>query len=244
MAQENTFLWIAIFAVASAVINGLGIMAVASKKNWAEKTKNYFMCFAAGVLITTPLTVAFPQAVSINHKAGIFALLGFLFMVFSNRFFRKYSHNEDIAFSLTALEGIGIHSIVDGVIYTITFSVSVIIGIMSATGLVVHEFAEGVITYSFLMKGGFEKKKAMFYAFLVSGLTTPLGAFVVYPLMGHVSKSVTGLLLGFVSGVLLYVSASHLLPEAREHEDTHKHSILTFLLGIVFAFLMVMIEGH
>jgi ZIP family zinc transporter len=51
-------------------------------------------------------------------------------------------------------------------------------------------------------------------------------------------ESALGLMLGFVSGVLLYVSSSHLLPEAREHEK--KHSAIAFIAGIGLSFFIVL----
>jgi len=60
---------------------------------------------------------------------------------------------ETLAFRVTAAEGIGIHSLVDGVVYTVTFNISLLTGVLAGTGLVVHEFAEGVITYLVLLKG-------------------------------------------------------------------------------------------
>jgi len=90
---------------------------------------------------------------------------------------------------------------VDGVIYTITFNISIFVGVLSAIGLVVHEFAEGVI-------------------------------------ISKVKGSTLGLMLGFVVGVLLYVSASHLLPEAREHEK--EHSTFAFLGGVGLALFLVL----
>ena len=50
----------------------------------------------------------------------------------------------------------------------------------------------------------------------------------------------TGLALGFVSGVLIYISAFHLLPEAGAHEK--EHSILSFFAGVALALLLLMIE--
>jgi len=50
------------------------------------------------------------------------------------------------------------------------------------------------------------------------------------------------MLLGFVSGVLIYVSASHLLPEAREHEK--RHSFLAFTVGVALASFIVFTHGH
>lgn len=236
----TTFHWIIIFAIISAVFNSVGILAISKNKKWTDKLKNYLMCFAAGVLITSPLILALPQAFSKNKYAGLAALAGFLFMFFSNKLIREKSGHKDLAFGLTAVEGIGIHSFIDGIIYTVTFSISILTGFLSGVGLIVHEFAEGVITYSFLIKGGFQKKKAIFYAFLVAALTTPVGALIAYPVINRLNSSVLGLMLGFVAGVLIFVSASHLLPEARDHDE--KHSSLSFLAGIAFSILMMFIE--
>lgn len=236
-AGSDNFIYIVVFAILAAVINGLGILVLYWNSEWAEKAKTYFMCFAAGVLISTPLMLALPQAIQKNFYAGFTALLGFLFMFFSNELIKKYTKKDVLAFGIVAAEGIGIHSFIDGIIYTVTFSVSVLTGLLAATGLVIHEFAEGIITYSLFLKGGVKKKTAILYAFMVAGLTTPLGALVAYPLVNRLSQENLGLLLGFVAGVLIYVSASHLLPEARGEEK--KHSGIAFLAGVVLALFIV-----
>lgn len=161
---------------------------------------------------------ALPNAIHNNSAAGFVALSGFLFMFFSNKLTRYRTKQEPLAFSITAAEGIGIHSLVNGIVYTVTFSISILTGVLAGTSLIIHEFAEGVITYLILLKGNIEEKTAAFYAFIIASLTTSIGAFVAYPLVNGLGDSGLGLMLGFVSGVLLYVSASHLLPEAREHE--------------------------
>jgi zinc transporter ZupT len=237
MVDLETFTWIAIFAIGAAVVNGLGILAIYKYKNWTEKVKIYFICFAAGVLISTPLMFALPNAITKNFYAGFAALVGFLFMFFSNKIIKHKTKQETLAFGVTAAEGIGIHSFVDGIIYSVTFSVSIVVGFLSAIGLVIHEFAEGVITFSILIKGGMKEKKAAWYAFFIAALTTPIGAFIAYPFMGFLDDSILGLALGFVVGVLIYISASHLLPEAREHEK--KHSTIAFLAGVALALLIV-----
>lgn len=195
------------------------------------------MCFAAGILLSTPLILTLPRAIEKNSYAGFVALIGFLFMFFSNQLIKYKTKQETLVFGITAAEGIGIHSLVDGVIYTVTFSISVMTGILAGTGLVIHEFAEGVITYLVLLKGNVKKKIAAWYAFFIASLTTPIGAFVAYPFVSNLNGSHLGLMLGFVSGVLLYVSASHLLPEARDHEKVH--STWAFLAGIGLALFIV-----
>ena len=138
--------WIAGFAIVAAVVNGIGIFTIFRYREWAERSLSYFMCFAAGVLLTTPLVLALPRALDKSKYAGIVALFGFLFMFFSNELIKRGTDQESLAFGITVAEGIGIHSFVDGVVYTVTFSISVLTGELAGTGLVVHEFAEGVIT--------------------------------------------------------------------------------------------------
>lgn len=242
MRDFSTFTWIAIFAISALVVNGLGIIAIYIKKEWAEKSKDYFMCFAAGILISSPLIMTLPEALEKNHYAGLAALTGFLFMYLSNEIIKSITKQRELAFGITAILGIGIHSLLDGVIYTVTFSSSILLGFVAGFGLVAHEFAEGVITFSVLLKAGVNSKKAGIIAFLVASLTTPIGAFVAYPFVSQFNDSQTGLALGFVAGVLIYVSASHLLPEASEHDK--KHSKLAFIVGVLFSLVILFSGGH
>lgn len=228
----------ATFALLAALVNGLGILAIFRYRRWAENAKTYFMCFAAGVLVSVPLMLALPTGVEKNFYAGFVALLGFLFMFFSNYVVNYYTNKKDFAFGMIGVEGIGIHSFVDGIIYTVTFQASTLVGILVATGLVAHEFAEGVITYLLLIKGGVKERTSMLYAFIIAALTTPIGAFIAYPLVSSLGESELGLMLGFTAGVLLYVSASHLLPEAREEKK--EHSTTAFLAGVGLAVFIVL----
>ena len=85
MPQFSTFTWVAIFALSAMVVNSIGIWIVCKNKEWADKHREYFMCFAAGVLIASPLIMAFPQAIGKNPNAGLVALAGFIFMYLSNK---------------------------------------------------------------------------------------------------------------------------------------------------------------
>jgi len=163
---------------------------------------------------------AIPEAVGKNFYAGFAALIGFLFMFSSNKLIERKTGEKSLAFGITAAEGIEIHSLVDGAIYAVTFSSSIVIGLLSGIGLVVHEFAEGVITYGLLISAGVSRQKAAWYAFFVAALTTPIGAFIAYPLIRELTDPILGLALGFVGGVLIYISAAHLLPEARGCEKS------------------------
>lgn len=236
----TTFIYVLIFSISAMIVNTIGIFVMRKNEVWTLKNKEYFMCFAAGVLITSPLIMAFPNAVIKNEYAGIAALVGFMMMFSVNRIFKSKNTNMDFAFGMTALIGIAIHSFVDGVIYSVSFHVSPVFGFVSGIGLVAHEFAEGIITYSFLLKSGIHKNKAFLYAFFVAALTTPIGALVAYPVIQILSQRVLGLTLGMVSGVLIYLSASHLLPSVSGNEK--KHSFIAFSLGVALAFVFFFLK--
>ncbi|MDD2560783.1 MAG: ZIP family metal transporter [Eubacteriales bacterium] len=240
MNNQNTFLWILLFAFSAMLVNTIGIYVIWKNSRWAEKALEYFMCFAAGMLITSPLIMAFPNAIAKNPSAGIAALIGFVFMYMSNKFIKKRTKTKELAFGVTAIQGILIHSLLDGAIYTVTFSVSILTGVLTGLGLVVHEFAEGVVTFSMLLKSGISARKASVFAFFAAALTTPIGALVAYPAISRVSDSLLGLALGFVAGVLIYISAAHLLPEAGAHDK--EHSGISFFSGVALAFLLLLIK--
>ncbi|MCK4319002.1 ZIP family metal transporter [Candidatus Micrarchaeota archaeon] len=234
---EQVFLILSIVAVLACVVNGFGILAIIKARDWAKKAMNYFMLFAAGILISMPLMYAIPMAIQKNPLAAIAVFLGFLFLYLSNELI-GYHTSKNLKFGIIAVIGIGVHSFIDGIIYSITFSSSIFIGLLVAFGMVLHEFAEGIITYTVLMKSKVKKSKCAFYAFIVAALTTPIGAFVSYPFVSTLPQDVMGLLLGFSAGVILYVGASHLLPEARA--SGARYGYLAFLAGVALSVGMIL----
>jgi len=92
--------------------------------------------------------------------------------------------------------GIGFHSFIDGVVYSITFTVSVFTGALAAVGMVLHEFPEGIITYLLLLlRGDFRERSASILALLAASLTTPLGMLVSYPYVSEIGRPLLGSLL-------------------------------------------------
>jgi zinc transporter ZupT len=136
------------------------------------------------------------------------------------------------------LIGIGVHSFVDGAVYSVTFSVSVFTGVLAGVGMVLHEFPEGVLTYVLLIRSGFSKPSALRWAILAASLSTPLGMLASYPLVSRIGDRLLGALLALSAGALVYVGASHLLPRAEE--EPKRGSVLAFIGGIGLAVTIVL----
>ena len=234
--------WI-VFGASSlaAMVTALGIYTIHHFKQWGEKNSIYFICFAAGVLISVSFLHIIPKSFEMNPHAPMFLLIGFLSMYFFNRFITAFvcdkQSKRNYAIGLTPMLGIGLHSFIDGFIYSITFSVSIFTGALAATGMVLHEFPEGIITYLLLLRAGFSEKKAFLLAFLSAALTTPLGMLVSYPFISQIDKPLLGILLSISAGALVYVGATHLLPQAeKEHA---RFSFIALGAGIIVAIIIV-----
>ena len=137
--------------------------------------------------------------------------------------------------------GIGFHSLLDGVIYSVTFEVSVFTGVLATAGLILHELPEGIVTYLLLERSGLGRARSVTYAFLAAAVSTPLGALVSYPFVDRLDGPVLGMLLATSGGALIYVGASHLLPEVEK--AARRYSVLSLAAGVLVAGLIVMANG-
>lgn len=154
---------------------------------------------------------------------------------------QKDPEKERYGIGLVPMIGIGFHSFIDGFVYSIAFTVSIFTGFLATAGMVLHEFPEGIITYMLLLKGGFGERKAMVLSFLAAALTTPLGMLISYPMVNNIDKSMLGALLSVSAGALIYVGATHLLPQAEQ--ERKRYSIIALGGGIVVAVIIVLSKG-
>lgn len=134
--------------------------------------------------------------------------------------------------------GIGFHSFLDGIIYSVTFNISIFTGLLAAIGMVLHEFPEGIVTFLLLERGGYSRRKATLYAFLAAAISTPIGTLVSYPFISQISDNGLGLLLALSAGALVYVGATHLLPEVERQND--RYSLISLALGVLIAVFIVL----
>ncbi|MDT7042388.1 ZIP family metal transporter [Candidatus Nitronereus thalassa] len=233
--MNTHFLTAFLASILAALVTSIGIFVIRRFEVWGRKNTTYFSCFAAGVLISVSFLHIIPKSFQMNEQAPLYLLGGYLALHFFNRFITAYvcDKNPETAIGIIPMLGIGFHSFIDGVVYSITFSVSIFTGTLAAIGMVLHEFPEGIVTYVMLIRGGFSQKSSMVLAFVAAALTTPLGTLLSFPMISQIDKSFLGALLSLSAGALVYVGATHLLPQAeREHK---KFSLVAMLGGILVA---------
>jgi zinc transporter ZupT len=241
--MENTFLTALITSSVAAVVTSVGIYTIRHFEAWGRRNTTYFMCFAAGVLISASFLHIIPKSLSMNPNASVYLLLGFLGLHLFNRFITAFVCERDpnkaeYGIGIVPTLGIGFHSFIDGFVYSIAFSVSLFTGFLATAGMVLHEFPEGIITYLLLIRGGFPERRALVLAFLAAALSTPLGMLVSYPFISRIERPLLGALLSLSAGALVYVGATHLLPQAER--ERRRYSLVALAGGVLVAAVVVM----
>jgi len=236
--------WIAFASSAvAAMVTCTGIFTIRRFAEWGRRNTVYFMCFAAGVLLSASFLHIIPTALSMNRQAPIYLAVGFFGLHLFNRLITASAYQRDsadIGVGIIPALGIGLHSFIDGIVYSVAFSTSIFTGVLATTGMILHEFPEGIITYLLLIRGGFSKRSSLVLALLAAAATTPLGMLLSYPVISRVQGHVLGALLALSGGALIYVGATHLLPQAeREHK---KYSFAAVGAGILVAIVIVLSE--
>lgn len=240
--MDNTF-WTALGASSlAAVVTAIGIYSIRHFEAWGRRYSIYFVCFAAGVLISVSFLHIIPKSFEMSVHAPAYLLTGFVLLHLFNRFITAFVCERDpdarYGIGLVPMLGIGLHSFIDGFVYSITFTVSIFTGTLAATGMVLHEFPEGIITYLLLLRGGFSSRAALILSLLAASLSTPLGMLVSYPYISRIDQDLLGTLLSLSAGALVYVGATHLLPRAEQ--ERRRFSLLALGAGIVVALVIVL----
>ncbi len=214
-----------------------GIAVIRGFEAWGRRNTPYFACFAAGVLISVSFLHIIPKSIAMSSTAPWWLLVGYFTLHLLNRFLSAHvcdrPTTSDQAIGLAAMLGIALHSFVDGVVYSIAFTVDLFTGVATTIGMVLHEFPEGIVTYLLLLKGGYSERRALLLAFLAAAASTPAGMLASYPFVSVIDERTLGALLAASAGALVYVGATHLLPHAER--EPGRFSLIALGAGVLTA---------
>lgn len=220
----------------AAAVATLGLLTVIVRDHWARRNRIYFTAFAAGILVTTALTL-FPEALEATANAPIFALAGYLSLYAINVMFKRQA-----GAIVAPMVAIGLHSFVDGFEYGILFDHDAFVGWIASIGLIAHEFAEGVILYSVLRLAKIGRSWSFFGAFVGAALTTPLGAVASELILPSMDAESVGMLLAAASGALLYLGATHL--PTHIHRGRKPLAVIAYIVGVALALALSAFHGE
>ncbi|MEU9241834.1 ZIP family metal transporter [Streptomyces sp. NPDC048385] len=140
---------------------------------------------------------------------------------------------------LTAAGAMVGHSVMDGVAIGAAFQVGGGMGAAVALAVIAHDFADGFNTFTITSLYGNARRRAI--SMLVADACAPvLGA--LSTIFFTIPEALLGGYIGLFGGVLLYLAAAEILPEAH-HEHPARSTLLCTVAGAAFIWLVVGISG-
>ncbi|MFD5541909.1 ZIP family metal transporter [Streptomyces sp. NPDC127079] len=151
----------------------------------------------------------------------------------------EHDHHRAPEVGLTAAGAMVGHSAMDGVAIGAAFQVGGGMGAAVAMAVIAHDFADGFNTFTITSLYGNARRRAI--GMLVADACAPVvGA--LSTIFFHIPEAVLGGYLGLFGGVLLYLAAAEILPEAH-HEHPARSTLLCTVAGVAFIWLVVGISG-
>ncbi|GAA1368337.1 ZIP family metal transporter [Streptomyces beijiangensis] len=239
-----------------AVFVALGAFLMTLVGGWTAQRvtdrRHLVLGLAGGLMLGVVGLDLLPEALDAAGQAvfGVPAALllfvgGFLFAHLGERLLavRRAAHGASDArapeVGLTAASAMVIHSLMDGVALGAAFQVGGGMGLAVAVAVITHDFADGFNTYTLTSLYGNARNKALAMLF-ADALAPVVGA--ASTLLFTLPEQLLGSYLGFFGGVLLYLAAAEILPEAH-HDHPARSTLLCTVAGVGFIWLVVGIAG-
>jgi zinc and cadmium transporter len=232
------------------IVSFISLIGIFFTQKLLSKYSFWAVSFAAGVLFATAFFDLMPEAMELNPENGrmfIYVLVGIIVFFVAEKFLYWYHCHEGKCpthmFTYMNLFGDAVHNFIDGIIIAATFITDIALGIITSLAVMFHEIPQEISDFALLVHGGFSRRKAIWYNFLVA-LAAVAGAILTYFISTVINT--TAFLIPFAAGGFIYIAGSDLIPEL--HKELGVRKSLTqfglFILGIIVMYAVGNIVGH
>ena len=143
---------------------------------------------------------------------------------------------------LTAI-GVAIHNFPEGlIVFSSVIAGDFSLGLVVAIAVAIHNIPEGVSVFIPVYEGSGSRRRAFLYSFL-AGVAEPVGALLGYAILStFLTPTVLSALLAFAAGIMVYISLDELLPAAHKYGEAHL-TIVGIVIGMgVMALSLVLLD--
>jgi ZIP family zinc transporter len=197
----------------AAIVSGAGALSLAGvafallAATMAKRVTDLVGLVGGIVILITAITHLAPEAVAAGNVEVAFLVAGAAVGIALEILFRTRSNPSPSTERIGAWLGLvvlGIHSTLDGAVYTAVFWHADESGLLTSLGLILHEAPEGVVAMALALQAGLKPPLAAMAAVLASSATTPLG-WVLAHAIGQAGSGVMQAMFATSAGLLLYV---------------------------------------
>ncbi len=252
--METVYIFVSVGIVSLTSL--VGVITLSLKESLLQKSVSLFIGLAVGALLGGAILHLIPESFKEVNNAklvSIFVLAGFLSFFVLEKFLRwqhhsddskaHYAHSEEKArqnikpLGILILVSDGIHNLIDGVVVSASYFVSIEIGIATTIAVILHEIPQEISDFGILIHAGFSKAKALLVNF-GSALMAFVGALIPI-ILYNLHEFFIPLAAAFAAGNFIYIAGSDLVPELHK-KPSAKNSVLQFIMiligiGIMYA---------
>ena len=200
------------------------------------KGRSYSAAFAAGILLALAFVDIFPEGLELGGETAIAGFVGgFALLFLTEALTRAHTHHlpeEHVHKHALApfVLGLAIHNLADGFVLGVGAKAAVVTFWLVGLGVLVHQVPVGISLAAVLLAARVGRAEVIRMSVSL-GLVIPAAAAltVALPVPG---EGTLGLLTGVAGGVLTYIGAAHLLPEAQA-EHTNRFAGILFVATLV-----------
>jgi ZIP family zinc transporter len=200
----------------------------------------YFFAFAAGSLIAVSFLDILPETLNLAQKIDfpiryLMMVIVASFFIYSllDKYFVTHCIDEGCethghSFGTVGAGSLILHSLLDGAAIGTAFIVSSSVGLTVALAVIFHDFTDGVNTVTLMLKNKQKINKTLVFLML-DAIAPVLGVLIMSWI--NLPLNVLVIILAVFVGEFIYLGASNLLPEIKEHPS--KKILLAMALGIL-----------
>lgn len=194
--------------------------------------------FAAGLMLSVVVFDLIPESIKTWGLLStvIYSILGAVVIAIVDSKVSIKHINKHMKVAFMTAVGLMIHNFPEGIIMGCGFRAGGNLGIKMCLIIAIHDIPEGLAVSAPLMSSRIKKAKILFYA-LITALPTAVGTFFGAFIAG-ISNSVLGICLSFAAGIMLYVVCGEMIPESSKLWDGLS-STFGILFGIVLGLIIV-----
>ena len=219
-----------------------------------ERTLDYLICFATGMLLGAGFLHLLPEAIEqagdSTHgimRAAVSAILAF-FVLEKGLIWRHHHHHHQTqvehahegpmesgkhAGSLI-LVGDSVHNFLDGVLIASAFLADFSLGIVTSLAVIAHEIPQELGDFAILIKSGYSRGRALFFNLLTS-IAMIVGATLAWFWLNEFSNLIP-YLLTFTAASFIYVAVSDLMQALNAKVGLRATAMQVLLIGLGLAF--------
>ena len=216
--------------------NGMGV-----------RSRSVAVAVAAGLLLALAFADLFPEALELAGRTAVWGFIGgFALLLVVEMFTRGHTHHspgEHVHRHALPpfVIGLAVHNFADGFALGVSGELSAMAAATVGLGVLIHQVPVGISLAAVLVAAGASRSNVLRVAIPLA-LVIPLAA-VLTTAFPSPSERALGTLVGIAGGVLTYMGAAHLLPEAQaEHRSPLPGMLFVATLGATTLALFTLLD--